>query len=144
MESEYKNILIAIDGSNVSKKAFMKSIEIAKKHDAHLTVTYIVDTKSFSTVEPYDSAIYSRSEANGNVMLDEHLAIANEAGFFNINKLLKMGSPKGTITKEIIPDEEIDLVILGATGAGAVERFLMGSVSSSVIHHAKCDVLIVR
>lgn len=144
METQYKNILIAIDGSNVAKKAFMKSIDLAKRYEAYLTLTYVIDTRSFSSIEPYDSAIYSRSEAAGNEMLSEYEQIAKDAGFFNMKKLLKMGSPKAIITKEIIPEEAIDLVILGATGTGAVERFLMGSVSSSVIHHAECDVLIVR
>jgi nucleotide-binding universal stress UspA family protein len=35
-------------------------------------------------------------------------------------------------------------VIVGATGRGAVERFLLGSVSNRVVHHAACSVLIVR
>jgi len=36
------------------------------------------------------------------------------------------------------------LIIVGATGLNAVERFLIGSVSESVARYSKCDVLIVR
>jgi nucleotide-binding universal stress UspA family protein len=34
--------------------------------------------------------------------------------------------------------------MLGATGLNAMERILIGSVSSYVARHAECDVLIVR
>ena len=37
-----------------------------------------------------------------------------------------------------------DLIVLGRRGISAVERFLLGGVSSSVVGHSKCDVLVVR
>ena len=53
------------------------------------------------------------------------------------------GSPKTVILEEA----EIfgaDLIVVGSHGYGAVERFLMGSVSQAVALHAKCSVEIVR
>ena len=37
-----------------------------------------------------------------------------------------------------------DLIICGAVGMNALERFLIGSVSSYITRHASCDVLVVR
>jgi nucleotide-binding universal stress UspA family protein len=37
-----------------------------------------------------------------------------------------------------------DLMVLGHKGKGAVERFLVGSVTARVAHHACCSVLAVR
>ncbi len=144
MNLTYNDILIAVDGSKIAEKAFLKSIEIAKRNDANLILTYVVDTKTFSTIEPYDSAIYERSQIAAHEMLNEYEQTAKNAGFSNIRKVVKMGSPKAVLTKEIIPEEKIDLVIVGATGLGAVERILMGSVSENIVRHAKCDVLVVR
>lgn len=37
-----------------------------------------------------------------------------------------------------------DLIVIGNKGAGAIERFLIGSVSSQVVIHAPCSVLVVK
>ena len=37
-----------------------------------------------------------------------------------------------------------DLIILGHKGKGAVEKFLLGSVTSRIAHHASCSLLAVR
>lgn len=37
-----------------------------------------------------------------------------------------------------------DLVVMGARGLGAFKGFLLGSVSTGVIHHAPCSVLVVK
>lgn len=144
MANEYNNILIALDGSKTSEKALEKSIQIAKRNDSVLILAHVVDTKTFSTIEPYDSAIYQRSTALANLMLDKYESTVKHAEVPNVKKIVKLGSPKAVITKDIIPNENIDLIIVGATGLGAVERILMGSVSENIVRHADCDVLVVR
>ena len=39
---------------------------------------------------------------------------------------------------------EADLIVVGSRGEGAVKRALHGSVSTKVLHHAPCSVLVVR
>ena len=62
----------------------------------------------------------------------------------DIKVVMKVGVPKSVLTKEVIPEEKADLIMVGATGLNAVERFLLGSVSENIVRHATCDVLIVR
>lgn len=144
MDFQYKNILIAVDGSKTSEKALDKSIQIAKRNDANLIIAYVVDTKTFSAIEPYDSNIYEHSQIAAHEMLDKYENVINTAGLLNSKRIVKLGSPKVVITREIIPEENIDLTIVGATGLGAVERILMGSVSENIVRHAQSDVLVVR
>jgi nucleotide-binding universal stress UspA family protein len=40
--------------------------------------------------------------------------------------------------------EHADLIVMGAKGLGAIARFLLGSVSTRVVQHAHCSVLVVR
>ena len=53
------------------------------------------------------------------------------------------GSPDSRIV-EMAEDIGTDLIVLGSHGYKRWERLLLGSVSSSVVHHAHCSVLVVR
>jgi nucleotide-binding universal stress UspA family protein len=45
---------------------------------------------------------------------------------------------------DVAEEVDADLVVVGARGLGAIERFVRGSVSTRVAHHSPCDVLIVE
>jgi nucleotide-binding universal stress UspA family protein len=53
------------------------------------------------------------------------------------------GEPRARILAEA-HDWEADLLVVGAKGLGAVKRFLLGSVSTGVVHGAHCGVAVVR
>ena len=53
------------------------------------------------------------------------------------------GSPRGAILDEA-ESWGADLIVVGSHGYGRWERFLLGSVSQSVVSHAKCSVEVVR
>lgn len=69
-----------------------------------------------------------------NLIKDRTMTISSE---------IIQGSPK-----QVIVDEAerwgADLIVMGSRGLGAWNRLLLGSVSSAVVHHAKCSVEIVR
>lgn len=144
MSEKYEKIIIAVDGSKAAEKAFKKSIEIAKRNDSELVLAHVVDTRTFATAEAYDKSLSERAEKYAKDLLNEYVATAKEAGVENVNLVIKYGSPKVAIAKEIAPENNADLIVVGATGLNAVERFLIGSVSESIVRHSKCDVLIVR
>lgn len=140
----YQNIVIAIDGSKAAEKAFNKAVEVAKSSGGKLILTHIVDTRTFATAEAYDKSLSERAEKYARDLLNEYVENANEAGVDNVELVLKYGSPKVAIAKEVAPEYNADLIVVGATGLNAVERFLIGSVSESIARYSKCDVLIVR
>jgi nucleotide-binding universal stress UspA family protein len=53
------------------------------------------------------------------------------------------GSPRNAILDEA-EAWGADLIVMGSHGYGGWERFLLGSVSQSVVSHAKCSVEVVR
>lgn len=144
MSTQYKNILVAVDGSKEAEKAFKKAIQVAKRNNAKLIITHVVDVKAYSAVEAYSRAIAERANVFAEDLLEEYEKIAVEAGVQTVETVLEFGNPKSKISKEIAPNTQADLIICGATGLNAVERFLIGSVSEHIIRYAACDVLVVR
>lgn len=144
MTSTYKKIVVAVDGSGDADKAFKRSLEIAKRNDATLIITHVVDTRTFATIAEYDKVIVNEAEERGKEILADYEAKAHEANVTDVKVELKRGMPKSVLTTELETNENPDLIIIGATGLNAIERFLIGSVSENVVRHASCDVLVVR
>ncbi|MGJ9382385.1 universal stress protein UspA [Salipaludibacillus neizhouensis] len=144
MSVKYNKILVAVDGSSEAKRAFKKASLLAKDHHAKLFLTHIVDTRSFASIEHYDQTVLSEAEKYAKDMLEDFKKEAISNGVTDVTIVLDYGSPKVKIAKDVASKYEVDLIVTGATGLNAVERFLIGSVSEHITRHAKCDVLIVR
>ena len=141
----YKNILIAVDGSDEAQKGFQKAIEIAKRNEATLHIVHIVDNGYFASVEALGHAsIPDYNEKQGRELLVEYKKAAEAAGVPSIYTVMETGSPKSLIPNQIADQVEADLIICGATGIHGMERFFLGSVSEHITRTAKCDVLVVR
>jgi nucleotide-binding universal stress UspA family protein len=141
---KYTNVLVAVDGSKEAEWAFKKSVEIAKRNEAALNLVHVIDTRSFAAIEAYDRSIAEHATKYGKDLLGEYKKQAANAGVKQVNSFIEFGSPKVIIPKDIAKQVQADLIVCGATGLNAMERFLLGSVSEYITRAAKCDVLIVR
>ena len=65
-----------------------------------------------------------------------------EAGF-TVEKHTREGDPAHVII-DVATEQDADLIVVGARGTTGLRRFMLGSVSSKLAHHAPCSVLIVR
>lgn len=144
MTLQYSQILVAVDGSKESEWAFKKAVAIADRNSATLHLVNIIDTRSYAAVEAYDRSIAERAQSFAVELLEEYKEKAEADGLKNVKILVEYGSPKTMISKDLSKKVHADLIICGATGLNAVERFLIGSVSENIVRSAKCDVLVVR
>ncbi|MFT4415169.1 universal stress protein [Fredinandcohnia humi] len=144
MGLSYKKVLVAIDGSKEAEWALKKAIDICKRYHSDLVITHMIDLKQFASIVSYDITIRQQSEGYGNQLLSEYKNLAIQSGVENVFTVIEYGSPKIKIAKDIAPKYNIDLIVCGATGLNAVERFLLGSVSENITRYANCDVMVVR
>ena len=145
MLGEYKNILVPVDGSVQSEDSFKKAVAIAKRNNAALHLIYIIDTRNAPLSPDYASRVaFGDPTANLEyAFLDEMVTFAESEGVV-IKKTITNGNPM-TLIAEAFPKEfNADLIVIGATGKGALTRAFVGSVSNYVVRHAPCDVLVVR
>lgn len=144
MLQEYQRILVATDGSEGADLALNKAVAIAKRNNAKLFVLHVLDTRAIQATSSSDIHFREALRTLGDRVMEEAKDYATGQGLTEVETILEMGSPKYVIAEDIPKRENIDLIVMGAKGMGAVERFFMGSVSENVIRHAACDVLVVR
>jgi nucleotide-binding universal stress UspA family protein len=144
MTMTYKTIVVAVDGSKEAEWAFKKAVQIAKRNNAKLILSHVIDLRSFAPLEVYDSTAVERSEEYAKELLSGYQQQALAAGLNDVVIDIQFGSPKVKIARDVAQKYKADLIVCGATGLNAVERLLIGSVSEHITRYAKCDVLVVR
>jgi nucleotide-binding universal stress UspA family protein len=136
-----KNILVAIDGSNVGDLAVGEAIELAKDAGAAITVVTVRHPISLLGA-PYDQRELSRQLAHARASLDRAKGTIAEAGVDATYEIRE-----GDAAEEILrlaQDRNADLVVIGSRGLGAIAGTLLGSVSKAVIKGADRPVLVVK
>lgn len=143
----YQTILVGVDGSDQANAAFEKAIDVAKRNQGRLVVTHVIEGQMYTSLmgfSPINNELIDQETADAKNLLDTCKHMAKQSGVENVETLLTYGIAKDVIAKELPQKYEVDLIILGQSGLNAVERMMIGSVSSYIIHHAPCDALIVR
>jgi len=149
---EYKHILIGTDGSELMETVYEHCAYLARLTNATLHIVYVLDIAGFAPI-PIDSIpIDSKWENMYDVLLDEGIAITENAKKAFISK----GIDKAAVTTVVLeghPSSElntyvenntIDLIVIGTHGRKGLDRLLIGSVADKVIREAKVPVLVVR
>lgn len=143
MLGEYKNILVPVDGSKQSEDSFKKAVAIAKRNVAMLHLVHVMDTRNVPLSPEYEIRTNEAIKDLEYAFLDEMVAFAEAEGVV-IKKTATHGNPMTLIAETFPKDFNADLIVIGATGKGAITRAFVGSVSNYVVRHAPCDVLVVR
>lgn len=141
-----KNILVGVDGSKPSIEASHHAMDLAQQTGAKLTFVFVIETPQVIPVGPlsgYVTTAPARSEDD--VRKAEALVeqIAKERPGLSVTTRVELGQPDEVLC-ELAATLKADLVVVGARGHNAAQRFFLGSVSDRVVHHAPCPVLVVR
>ncbi|HOQ19229.1 MAG TPA: universal stress protein [Methanothermobacter thermautotrophicus] len=142
----YRKILLATDGSECSMQAAGYAIETAAQNQAELlaltvTETYPLDNLPVEELTRKVTELFRR-ESEEALQKVEDLAASLDTPV-KVRKMMVDGSPAETILK-VADEENVDLIVVGASGKHALERFLLGSVSEKIVRHARVPVLVVH
>ena len=140
----YKKILVGIDGSVESANAFDKAVAVAIRNDAELLLVNVIDLRAFQSISTYDTMVADDTKRGADQLIADFADEARAAGVTRIKTIVEFGSPKVMMATTIPTEEQVDLVMIGATGLSYIERLFIGSVAQYIATHAKCDTLIIR
>lgn len=142
----FQRITVAIDGSTNGAAALDCAIELAKQYGSDLVVLSIAPIAPVyvSSTEPYVPAPLPNSELlRYRVFVEAAVKKAEGAGVTSVTGLCD----EGVVVDEILSHLErhpTDLLVVGSRGRSAARRLLLGSVSTAMVTHAPCPVLVVR
>ncbi|HLH84946.1 MAG TPA: universal stress protein [Trebonia sp.] len=137
-------IIVGIDGSHHSLRALDWAVREAAVRQAPLTVIAVYRT----TVGFWGGPVTYPED------LEPSAQVRKEAEDAAAKALANAGDarPAAVTVRAVcgIPAEELveaskgaDMVVVGSRGNGGFARLLLGSVSSQVVHHAHCPVVVI-
>lgn len=140
----YNHILLAIDFFDESHFIVDKAKALADTFNAKLSLIHVADNMPLPStgygMEPsFETDLTSEMIDIAKKKLAE---LADKLGVNHDNIWVELGSPKLEITR-VAEENQVDLIVLGSHGKHGL-TLLLGSTSTGVLHHAKCDVLAVR
>ena len=154
----YKNILVAVDDTELSREAFAQALALAKTFNANLYLLHVVsslqseyqDTASlaFSGVyypDTFYEVIKERWDNLETIGLEFLKSLSKKANQLGVTT--EFTQQIGQIDRAIVDFTETqhpDLLVMGSHGRKGLNEFFLGSVSNYVSHHVTCPVLLVH
>jgi nucleotide-binding universal stress UspA family protein len=139
-----KRILIATDGSPASTEAVEFGVELAAEHGAELIFVHVVPKLDVVPMTPFGigGAFPHEATERDVAALADAADVASEHGLISTTAMLT-----GNDVDEIVAfadSHDVDLIVVGSRGRGAIAGALLGSVSRGVLAESKRPVLVVR
>lgn len=138
-------IVVGVDGSAASQAAVRWAAHEAATRNAPLTLVHVVNatmsTWPHSPVPDFEKWLAQR----GRQFLDEASGIVaaavRTAGQPEVHSLMLIAAAVPTL---VDLSKEAEVMVVGNRGGGAMAGYLLGSVSSGLVYHAHCPVVIVH
>jgi nucleotide-binding universal stress UspA family protein len=143
----YTRILVAVDGSNTSRRAFEAALALAKSNGAILRPFYVVETTPLYFEAPgYDpSVLRNRLVEEGKELGAEFAKTMIDHG---VKGELVVGEASSlddvaTVVLKAAADFKADLLVMGTHGRRGFQRLILGSVAERCVRQASLPVLLV-
>ena len=142
----FQNILVPVDLSTQSTRAFKVALDVAKKYNSKITILTCLEVNSSHHLY-YESRASSQQIKKQSKVVKKHfekLESLAEKNNISINsKILTSGSAINSIVT-FAKSRKHDLVVIGSHGRTGFDKWLLGSVANGVSQKTKCPILIVK
>ena len=138
----FKNIVLAVDGSEYSHRAIEYAKSLTERYEANLWLVHIFSNTSDLLGYQDFEKLYAKRKSAGQTVLDSAKKILGSTTFKVHEELLEGSEAEAILT--VAENRQADLIVMGTRGFGAVKGLLVGSVSRKVIHLSTCPVMVVH
>ena len=141
-------VLLAYDGSAGATEAVRLAQEIAWPSDSAIRVVSVIEPTTMPISGPWDRGAALAPELDAAITAYAHDTMREVVEHLGTSDL----SVEGVVLRDRAASAIIDaarhfradLIVVGSRGHGPIASLLLGSVSSEVVDHAPCPVLVAR
>ena len=139
---QLQKILIAVDGSEHSKRAVEYAIELLKMLQADIILIHCHRTYPTLLGEPYLQQAINKINQEAETLVKPFRELFRKANIAITERIME--GRAGEVIVAVADTEKADLIIMGSRGLSDLEGLIVGSVTHRVLHAASCPVLVVR
>jgi len=144
---ELKTILVPTDFGELGEKALAYGKALARLFESSLHVVHVIEGP-FGDSVPVEGYVAGLPEFSARLRKSARAQLARLLDQSERSELQAVEATlSGNASREIVryaKEQDVDLIVMGTHGRGALAHLLLGSVAERVVRNAPCPVLTVR
>jgi len=140
----FSKVLVPVYGSDNSHRALDAALLLSEKLGAKVTAIHVMEDIPVLHIqsEKLLRDLLDAYKKESQLILSKCSEIATRKGL-SINTKLLQGNA-GSAILDFCEKEKYDIIVMGSRGMGKFKELVLGSVSSKIVHHSSCPVMIIR
>jgi len=144
----YRSIIVGVDGSRPSEKAFEVAADMARRYNARLLIVTVFAPPAITLlgdIPPYPPKVPDEVTNRMGPLLAGYAAKARETGIREVDaKIVPVWDTPGAGFVAEAERQGCALTVVGSRGMTGLRRTLLGSTAEYIARNSHCDVHIVR
>ena len=142
----FQNILVPVDLSAQSTRAFKVALDIAKKYNSKLTLLTCLEIDTWHH-QYFDSRASAAIVKKQKKVVEKHFekleSLAKKNNVSVQTRILTTESSANDIVR-FAKSKKCDLIVIGSHSKTGFNKWLLGSVANGVSQKANCPILIIK
>ena len=144
----FKHILIPTDGSDLSRKAMLYGVQLAKEAGARVTALTLAEPYRVASMDAVLVSVgedeYEEESRRVSDLALEQVKIAADAAGVSCDAIREVHDQPYRAIIDVAHAKECDLIVMASHGRRGVSALVLGSETQKVLTHSKLPVLVVR
>jgi nucleotide-binding universal stress UspA family protein len=142
--SDFKRILVPVDGSEPSDRALTVALRLARICGSRMRLLHAVDELAYVSGFEFSGQLVLRAREEAQRVLDDALATVQAAGIeVDAQVIDKPGQKLGETISVAAVNWEADLIVIGTHARHGLQHLVLGSGAEQVMRRASIPVLVV-
>ncbi len=143
LQYPYEDVLVPTDGSDCANQALAVGVDVVNAEEATLHLLSVIALTSLG-VDVRSDIQQATLEERATELLDEAAEFAANAGVEPVSKTIEHAPSIPKAIHSYIKDHDVNLVVAGTHGRTGFDRYMLGSVTESLVRTSPIPVLTVR